>query len=84
MDHGSRTKVFKMWNMPTFCNSLLANRHFKPNALDMMTDVVKLQDWQNILAYRMMGLSIPDYEVSIEQILYELSIFAGIKRIIWS
>jgi HD-like signal output (HDOD) protein len=72
MDHvEAGAKVFKLWNMPTSLQQSIGQQTFQPNALDMMTDVVKITRLANILAYRMMGLAIPDYEVSIEQVLYE-------------
>jgi HD-like signal output (HDOD) protein/CheY-like chemotaxis protein len=72
MDHvEAGAKVFKLWNMPTSLQQSIGQQTFQPNALDMMTDVVKITRLANILAYRMIGLAIPDYEVSIEQVLYE-------------
>lgn len=72
MDHiEAGTKVFKLWNMPTALQQSVGHQNFEPSAIDMMTDVVKLTRLAHILASRMLGFTIPDYDMKIEQVIYE-------------
>ncbi len=64
-------KVFKLWNMPASLQQSIAHQNFQPNAMDMMTDVVKLTRLANILASRMLGFVIPEYDLKIEPVIYE-------------
>jgi HD-like signal output (HDOD) protein/ActR/RegA family two-component response regulator len=64
-------KVFKLWNMPASLQQSIGHQTFQPNAMDMMTDVVKITRLANIFASRMLGFVIPEYDLKIEPLIYE-------------
>lgn len=64
-------KVFKMWNMPISLQQSIAHQNFQFNAMEMMSDVVKLTRLANILASKMLGFVIPLYDANIEPAIYE-------------
>ncbi|MBK9500531.1 MAG: hypothetical protein IPO06_14365 [Leptospiraceae bacterium] len=49
----------------------IAHQNFQLNAMEMMSDVVKLTRLANILASRMLGFVIPLYDANIEPAIYE-------------
>jgi HD-like signal output (HDOD) protein/ActR/RegA family two-component response regulator len=70
------TKVFKLWNMPSGLQDLVAHQSFKPDAIEMVTDVDRITRLGGILASKMLGFVLPDYEQKIEPVIYEIYNFS--------
>ena len=64
-------KVFKLWNMPLNLQHVVSHQDFTPDAVDMVSDVDRVTRLAGILAMKMLGFVLPEYEKKIEPVIYD-------------
>ncbi|MBK8398478.1 MAG: HDOD domain-containing protein [Leptospiraceae bacterium] len=64
------TKIFKIWKMPPHLQQIVNHQDFTPDAVEMVSDVDRISRLAGILATKMLGFKLPDYEARIEHTLF--------------